>query len=80
MIRTFEDLFEKLRADGRCRTVPEDAVKKVKRDKFSVQEMEAADRAMNWMIGYLFCLMDEGYIQEDEKKILVDLLLEMRYE
>lgn len=79
MIRTFEDLFEKLGADGKCRTVPEDKVKKIKRDKFCMQEMEAADKAVNWMLGYLFCLVDEGYIQDDEKRILSDLLLEMRY-
>lgn len=79
MIRTFEELFEKLEVDRKCRTVPEDRVKKARRVGVNTQEAEEADSAVDWMLGYLFCLVDVGYIREEEKESLVDLLLDMRY-
>lgn len=79
MIKTFEELFEMLGRDEKCRTVPEEKVKEAKRDGFYAWEKEESDRAVSWMMGYLFCLMDAGYIREEEKKTLADLLLDMRY-
>lgn len=46
MIGTFEELFEKLGADRKCRTVPEDKVKKVRRVGDSTREAEEADSVL----------------------------------
>lgn len=80
MLRTFEELFEKLHADGRCRSVPEGRLSQIQGEKVYRSEKEEAGRSLDWMIGYLFCLSDEGYISEEEWDNLHGILLEMVHE
>lgn len=61
MIRTFEELFEKLKKDGRCVSVPAERLE-VAREKISAQW----GVSLLWLTGYLFCMVDEGYISDDE--------------
>lgn len=75
MIKTFEDLFEKLEADRRCRSVPEAKWSQIQKADVTLQDVTDAGRAVFWMTGYLFCLSDEGYISDDEWNILHNLLM-----
>lgn len=66
MIRTFEELFEKMKKDGRCVSVPAGRLE-VAREKISAQwGEEKSVLSMLWLTGYLFCMVDEGYISDDE--------------
>lgn len=76
MIQTFEDLFEKLEEDGRCRSVPGEKWERIKAEYVTLRDVREADKAVFWMTGYLFCLSDEGYISDDEWNALHDLLME----
>ncbi len=58
MIRTFEELFEKLKKDGRCASVPA--------GRLEVAREKKAALSLVWLTGYLFCMVDEGYISDDE--------------
>lgn len=80
MIKTFDDLFEKLKKDGRCTSVPEERLKNVQEKMPGKYGKEKSERSVNWLIGYLFCLADEGYISDDESARLQDIVLDMRYE
>ncbi len=75
MIQTFEDLFEKLEADGRCRSVPDGQWKRIQTENATLREMTGTDRAVLWMTGYLFCLADESYISQEEWDTLHGLLM-----
>lgn len=76
MIRTFEELFEKLEADRRCRAVSEAKWNQIEAGNIKLQDMKKEERAVFWMTGYLFCLSDEGYISDDEWNILHHLLMD----
>ena len=66
IIRTIQELFGKLQADGRCKSVPADKLDQVQRGKKCESEEEEANQAMEWLNGYLFCLADEAYISDEE--------------
>ncbi|MCI9600504.1 MAG: hypothetical protein HFI17_08355 [Lachnospiraceae bacterium] len=76
MIKTFEDLLEKLEACGRCRSVPETKWNQIKAGSIKLQDMKKEEQAVFWMTGYLFCLSDEGCISDAEWNALHSLLME----
>ena len=69
MIKTFEELLEKLKADEKCTSVPEKTLK----DSQSGEE-RIAMMAIEWMSGYLFCLVDQNYISHEEWEELHSIL------
>lgn len=76
MIKTFEELFEKLQTDGRRKSVPEAEWSQIQNADVTLQDVTDAGMAVFWMTGYLFCLSDEGYISDDEWDILHHLLMD----